>query len=124
MAGDCAGALEASARLSAATKRDADMSGVLDIVLGICLVESGQHAAAVGHLRAVVDRPLLSRGLASMYAPAWYELGRAYEGSGRAADALDCYEHVLAMWKHADADIPLKRETRAARDRLLQQPSM
>ncbi len=124
VAGDCAGALDARARLTAESLRGPDSADLIGMVVGHCLVESGQNAAAIDQLRPVLDRPLLSVGLASLYATAWYDLGRAYEASGRTANALDCYDRVLSMWKHADADLPLKRDVRSARDRLQQRPSM
>jgi len=124
MAGDCASALGARARLDAEALRIPDSADLIAILIGHCLVESGQGAGAVDQLRPVLDRPLLSVSLAPMYAPAWYDLGRAYEATGRTASALECYDRVLSMWKHADADLPLKHDVRSARDRLLQRPSM
>lgn len=123
-AGDCAGSLEAHSQLSAEARRDTDAEDFAGVLAGHCLVESGQHAAAIKALRPVVDRRLLSAALGSFYAPAWYDLGRAYEGAGRPADALACYERALSIWKHADADLPLVRDVRLARERLLQQHSM
>jgi eukaryotic-like serine/threonine-protein kinase len=124
VAGDCAGALDARSRLDAEALRIPDATDLLAIVLGHCLVEAGQGAVAIDQLRHVLDRPLLSVGIAPLYAPTWYDLGRAYEATGRTARALECYDRVLSMWKHADADLLLKRDVRSARDRLLQRPSM
>jgi tetratricopeptide (TPR) repeat protein len=51
-------------------------------------------------------------GLSTIHGVGFIMLGRAHTGGGRIADARTAYERAFAIWKDADADLPLLVEAR------------
>jgi len=81
---------------------------VLRYMSARCHVEKGRGDLAIRELLAIVEAPMLNADAAPCYPAAYYELGRAYEATGDVRRAIDAYETLLGMWKHADADLPLR----------------
>jgi hypothetical protein len=44
---------------------------------------------------------------------AYLQLGRAYALSGDDTKARSAYQDFLSLWKNADPDVPILKETRA-----------
>jgi len=70
----------------------------------------GSEAAAefqkiLGHRGIVLNEPIS--------ALAHLQLGRAYVLQGDTAKARAAYQDFLALWKHADPDIPILKEAKA-----------
>jgi len=53
-----------------------------------------------------------ARGLSPLHAVARIWLARAHAGAGRHAEARKAYDEAFAIWKDADADLPLLVEAR------------
>jgi eukaryotic-like serine/threonine-protein kinase len=46
------------------------------------------------------------------------QLGRAYQLAGDKAKARAAYQDFLALWKHADPDIPILKQAKAEYEKL------
>jgi tetratricopeptide (TPR) repeat protein len=81
-------------------------------VRGLAFLALHRGADAAGELRKILDH----RGVVvsdPVGALARYQLGRAYAMSGDVQNARAAFEEVRALWKDADADVPIIREARA-----------
>ncbi len=85
--------------------------------LGLAYLEGGRLGAAVEQFESAIDdyseARLNSAPVQSVMA--YYQLGRAYEGSGWKNKAIAAYEEFLEIWKDADPGI---EEVDDARERL------
>ncbi|HEX8765464.1 MAG TPA: protein kinase [Candidatus Acidoferrum sp.] len=79
---------------------------------GEAYLEAGQGAAAVAAFQQIIDHP----GLVENCLPgalARLQIGRAYVMRGDTAKARAAYQDFLALWKDADADIPILKQAKA-----------
>jgi len=77
----------------------------------------GREAAAefqniIQHRWLVLSEPI--------HAPAHLGLARAYELQGDIANARSGYQHLLALWKDADTDLPILKQAKLEYQRLKQ----
>ena len=80
---------------------------------------AGQPLLAADEFRKILDRPGL--GLTSPILPlSRLGLARAYEKAGEITASRRAYEDVLAVWKNADADVPIIAEARREYARLIE----
>jgi tetratricopeptide (TPR) repeat protein len=63
-------------------------------MMGLCALDAGRGADAVGHLEQALASPELPDG---REAPLRYDLGRVYEAIGDRARAIDVLERVVAL---------------------------
>jgi serine/threonine protein kinase len=79
---------------------------------GVAYLAEKNGAAAATEFRKLLDHPGIVQNflLGSL---AHLQLGRAYAISGDATQAKPAYQSFFALWKDADADIPILREARA-----------
>jgi tetratricopeptide (TPR) repeat protein len=73
--------------------------------LGIVNLDTGNAEAAARYFKEILDSTVPSRSTDAALAPMYY--GRALTKLGRAGEARAAYERFFAIWKSADADIPL-----------------
>ncbi|HEX6792093.1 MAG TPA: protein kinase [Candidatus Krumholzibacteria bacterium] len=105
--GNCAaGARLAAQRASFGTSRSA--REFLRYASARCYIDSGQPGLAIPELLSIVNAPLLNPDAALIYPVAYFELGRAYEGTGDVRRSAEAYETLLRMWKNGDPDLPLR----------------
>jgi eukaryotic-like serine/threonine-protein kinase len=69
-------------------------------------------AAAAIEFQRILDHPGVVRN-EPIGALAHLQMGRAYALSGEIGKAKSAYDDFLALWKNADADIPILKEARA-----------
>jgi tetratricopeptide (TPR) repeat protein len=84
-----------------------------------CEVEAGAYEGAIGHLRPVVDDPVVVLDFAMLVPACYYYLGRAYEGTGDTRRAIASYQRLLEIWETADADLPRLIDARSRLEALL-----
>jgi eukaryotic-like serine/threonine-protein kinase len=79
---------------------------------GDAYVAAHQGSAAVGEFQKILAHPgvVLNEPIGAL---AHLGLGRAYALSGDSAKAQAAYQDFLALWKDADADIPILKEAKA-----------
>jgi hypothetical protein len=92
-------------------------------IRGLAYLESGDGRSAAGEFQKVIDNPglLLGECLEETDLPRGYitgplarlQLGRAERLMGDKASARKSYEEFLAIWKHADPDIPIYKQAKA-----------
>src|SRR5581483_10310172 len=73
--------------------------------LGLANLQVGDAQAAARYFKEILDTKIPSRSTDAALAPLYY--GRALVRLGRAQEARAAYERFFAIWKNADADIPL-----------------
>ena len=78
---------------------------------GEAYLAAGQEGA-VAEFQKIIDHPGIVWNCATG-ALAHLELGRAYAAAGDKAKARAAYQDFLALWKDADADIPVLKEAKA-----------
>jgi eukaryotic-like serine/threonine-protein kinase len=86
-------------------------------VRGSAYLKLHDGAKAAAEFQRVLDR----RGAVSWgieYPLSQLNLGRAYAMQGNAAKARSAYQDFFALWKDADADIPVLKEAKAEYDKL------
>jgi tetratricopeptide (TPR) repeat protein len=81
---------------------------VARFLLGELLANSSDPRAAVPYLRSV----------RTVWVPAHYRIGQAYERAGMPDSARTAYSQFLLAWSEADEDLPLLTAARAALARL------
>jgi eukaryotic-like serine/threonine-protein kinase len=86
-------------------------------VRGEALLAANRYAEAVAEFQKILDHRGLV-GLDPIGALAHFQLGRAFALWGDKARAKAAYEAFLALWKDADADIPILKSAKAEYDRL------
>ncbi len=86
-------------------------------VRGEALIAAHRHAEAAAEFQKILDHRGIV-GLDPIGALAHLHLGRVFALSGDQAKAKNAYEAFLALWKDADADIPILKIARAEYDRL------
>jgi hypothetical protein len=77
----------------------------------------GNGAAAAAHFQRIIDRPHIA-ATSPLHALARVQQARAHVLTGDTAKAAKAYEDFFAIWKDADADVPLLLEARAEYARL------
>ena len=77
---------------------------------GLAYLRMGQSAAAASEFRKIIDHKGATWG--PRYPLAYVGLARAAVQAGDSAGAKRAYSDFLALWKHADADIPLLIEAK------------
>ena len=81
-------------------------------VRGTALLAAHRYAEAAAEFQKVLDH----RGLVGadpIGALAHLQLGRAFASSGDATKAKAAYQDFLALWKDADADVPILKQAKA-----------
>lgn len=79
---------------------------------GDAYLAAHQGSAAVGEFQKILAHPGVVAN-EPIGALAHLGLGRAYALSGDSAKAQAAYQDFLALWKDADADIPILKEAKA-----------
>jgi tetratricopeptide (TPR) repeat protein len=79
---------------------------------GEAYLASRQGAAAAGEFQKILDHPGVVM-VEPIGALAHLGLGRARALTGESAKATTAYQDFLALWKNADADIPILRQAQA-----------
>jgi tetratricopeptide (TPR) repeat protein len=87
-------------------------------VRGEALVAGHRYAEAAAEFQKILDHRGIV-GLDPIGALAHLQLGRVYASSGDKAKAKAAYQAFLALWKDADADVPILKNARAEYSRLL-----
>ena len=101
---------EAIALLESAAPYDYYSFGVLRL-RGLAYLAEGKPIEAAAEFRKIIDR---SEPRLSFYGPiAHLDLARALARGGDAAKSREAYQDFLALWKHADPDVPILREAKA-----------
>jgi tetratricopeptide (TPR) repeat protein len=86
-------------------------------VRGEALMAAGRHADAAAEFQKVLDHPGIV-GTDPIGVLAHLQLGRVFALSGDGAKAKAAYETFLALWKDADADVPVLKRAKAEYARL------
>jgi eukaryotic-like serine/threonine-protein kinase len=86
-------------------------------VRGEALIAAHRYAEAAAEFQKIVDHRGIV-GLDPIGALAPLQLGRAYASSGDKAKAKAAYEAFLALWKDADAAVPILKSAKAEYSRL------
>jgi tetratricopeptide (TPR) repeat protein len=84
---------------------------------GLMELRAGNGAAAAAHFQRIMDRPFIL-AVSPFHALAHVQQARAHVLVGDTAKATKAYEQFFAIWKDADADVPLLLEARAEYARL------
>jgi eukaryotic-like serine/threonine-protein kinase len=79
--------------------RDLDMARFR----GDAYLAAGEAQLAEREYRSAVSRRSVSPKLGD-YPRSWLGLGRALAAQGKGKEAVDAYQHLLALWAHADSD--------------------
>jgi tetratricopeptide (TPR) repeat protein len=81
-------------------------------VRGLAYSRLGRHSEAVGEFQRIFDHPgiMLNDPIGPL---ARLQLARALFASGDRAKSAAVYRDLLALWKDADADIPVAQEAKA-----------
>jgi len=85
---------------------------------GVAFLQAGQAKQAAAEFRKIIDQPgiVLNFPLGAL---AHVELARSYAFEGDAAKARTAYQQFLTIWKGADPDIPILRQTRTELGKLM-----
>jgi eukaryotic-like serine/threonine-protein kinase len=81
-------------------------------VSGEAYLAAHQGSEAAAEFQMIIDHPGLT-GYSAIGALAHLGLGRAYALQGDTAKAKPAYQDFLALWKDADADIPVLKQAKA-----------
>jgi tetratricopeptide (TPR) repeat protein len=118
--GDGAKALErtqAAAALDLAVPGTAYLGGFFGslypvYVRGLAYLRMGRHREASAEFQKILDHPgiMLNDPMGPM---ARLQLARALSASGDRAKSAAVYKDLLALWQHADPDIPVVQEAKA-----------
>ena len=84
---------------------------------GKALIAAHQYADAAAEFQKILDHPGIV-GADPIGALAHLQLGRAFAFSGDRTKASATYQDFLALWKDADADIPILKNAKAEYARL------
>jgi tetratricopeptide (TPR) repeat protein/predicted Ser/Thr protein kinase len=86
--------------------------GAVPYVRGLAFLSMKDGDKAIGEFRKILD--FRGRGTLSPFAPlSQLGVARAYVIKGDAGKARTAYQDFLAMWKDADADLPVLMQTKA-----------
>ena len=86
--------------------------------LGASLIGAGRYQEAVVTLDLAMERYADRLVSPSESVLCHYYLGRAYDGNGQTAEAIEQYETFLDIWKNADEEIKILDTTRTRLARL------
>jgi tetratricopeptide (TPR) repeat protein/tRNA A-37 threonylcarbamoyl transferase component Bud32 len=89
----------------------------LTYLRGLISLRAGNGPAAAEQFQRIIDRPYLV-ATSPLHALAHVYQARAHVLAGDTAKAAKAYEDFLAIWKDADADVPLLLEAKAEYARL------
>jgi tetratricopeptide (TPR) repeat protein len=94
------------------TERNTLLRSQTDIPLlrGLAYMELKRHAEAAEEFRKLIE--LKSQLLNTDYAAAHVYLARALAAAGKTEEAKETYDAFFALWKNADAGIPLLEAAR------------
>ena len=84
---------------------------------GLMELRAGHGAAAAAHFQRIIDRPYIA-ATSPIHALAHVHQARAHVLAGDTAKATKAYEDFFAIWKDADADVPILLEARTEYARL------
>ena len=104
--------------LAAAAPHELGSNETLNFVLypvylrGEAYLRGKQGSAAAAEFQRILDQPGVARN-APIGALAHLQLSRAYALSGDTGRARNAYQDFFALWKDADADIPILKQARA-----------
>jgi eukaryotic-like serine/threonine-protein kinase len=81
-------------------------------IRGLAYLETHQGKEAAAEFQKFLDHRsiVLNSPLGAL---AHLGLARAYSLQGDSAKARECYENFLALWKHADRDVPILKQAKA-----------
>jgi hypothetical protein len=106
------------------SKRDATFGPIVHsggmhsaYVRGEAFIAERRYAEAAAEFQKIIDHRGIV-GLDPIGVLAHLQLGRVFALSGDQAKAKDAYEAFLALWKDADADVPILRTAKAEYSRL------
>jgi len=86
--------------------------GAVPYVRGLAFLSMKDGDKAIGEFRKILD--FRGRGTLRPFAPlSQLGVARAYVIKGDAGKARTAYQDFLAMWKDADADLPVLMQTKA-----------
>jgi tetratricopeptide (TPR) repeat protein/predicted Ser/Thr protein kinase len=105
---------DAAVDLLAKTDRFEYRWGDITLLRGRALLAAGKPAEAAVQFQRLVDHPPPAPS-ATVYAMALVHLARARVAAGDTARAREAYDHFLAHWKNADANLPLLAAARRER---------
>ena len=86
-------------------------------VRGYAYLASNKGEAAAAEFQKILDHPGAVRS-EPIGALARLQLGRAYVQSGDIRKAVDAYKEFFALWKDADAEVPILKQAKAEYARL------
>ena len=86
-------------------------------VRGLIFLRAGNAAAAAAEFQRIIDRPYIAAS-SPLHALAYVQQARAHTLAGDTANATKAYEKFFAIWKDADADVPILLEAKAEYARL------
>jgi serine/threonine protein kinase/tetratricopeptide (TPR) repeat protein len=84
---------------------------------GLMELRAGNGVAAAAHFQRIIDRPQIA-AISPIHALAYVHQARAHVLVSDTAKAIKAYEEFFAMWKNADADVPILIEAKAEYARL------
>ncbi|HLY15762.1 MAG TPA: winged helix-turn-helix domain-containing protein [Bryobacteraceae bacterium] len=84
---------------------------------GRAYLDAKNPEAAVNEYRMIAGNPGIDP-ISPMYPLAYLGLARAYGLEGKRGQSRAAYEHFLALWKDADANVPVLQEARREYDNL------
>jgi DNA-binding winged helix-turn-helix (wHTH) protein/tetratricopeptide (TPR) repeat protein len=83
----------------------------LNTIRGRAYLEAGQGQEAVGEYRKILDHQGVDP-LSPDYPLAWLGAARGYALGKNILESRDAYEHFFAVWKDADADVPVLQQAK------------
>ena len=86
-------------------------------IRGLAYVQAKRGAEAASEFQKIVDHRGIET-LSTVHSLAKLGLGRAYVVTGDMAKARAAYQDFLALWKDADADVPVLKTAKAEYERL------
>jgi len=86
-------------------------------VRGLAHLAAGQGPQAVGEFHKIIDHPGVAP-LSPVHSLAHLGLARAYAMAGDKAKARTAYQDFFAVWKDADADVPILKQAKTEYARL------
>jgi tetratricopeptide (TPR) repeat protein len=81
-------------------------------VRGLAYAAAGEHQRAADEFQKILDHPGLMMGDPAT-ARARLEMARSLAHAANPAAARSAYQAFLALWKHADADVPILAQAKA-----------
>jgi tetratricopeptide (TPR) repeat protein/tRNA A-37 threonylcarbamoyl transferase component Bud32 len=81
-------------------------------IRGLVYLRSGDGVRAASEFQHIIDRPMIAP-VTPLHPLAYVQQARAYFLAGDRGKAVKAYQDFLALWKDADADVPILSEAKA-----------